>query len=263
MQAVESQDGTKIAFDKLGKGPAVILVNGALSSRGDSLPLAELLSEQFTVYSFDRRGRGDSSDVKPYAVKREIEDIRALAENAGGSVCLYGQSSGACLALRAAASLGDIVKKLAIYEAPYSDDAGAAPEWKSFTKKLDGLLAADRNEDAVTAFMKFVGMPDRALAQLKESPAWAKMVKLGPTIAYDNALLGDDRSVPERLASEVRVPTVVMTGEKSMETMPFMKTTADKLANVMAKAERKVVKGQEHVISPDVLAPILASFFKS
>src|SRR5688572_13520171 len=125
MQQAASRDGTRIAYDKAGKGPALILVTGALSSRSDSSELVQLLANHFTVYSYDRRGRGDSSDTKPYSVEREVEDIDAIITAAGGSAHVYGKSSGASLALRAAASLGGKVQKLAIYEAPYSEAAGA------------------------------------------------------------------------------------------------------------------------------------------
>src|SRR5688572_28026288 len=140
---VTSRDGTRIAYDRGGKGPAVILVNGALADRSGGAELAQLLAASFTVYSYDRRGRGDSGDTKPYSVEREIEDIEALIDAAGGSAYLYGKSSGACLALQASAALGDKVKKLALYEAPYSDAEGAAREWREFRTKLDGLLTAN------------------------------------------------------------------------------------------------------------------------
>ena len=160
-----SRDGTRIAYDTWGKGPAVIVVGGALSDRAGSSELAQLLAPHFTVYSYDRRGRGDSTDTKPYSVKREIEDLEALIDKAGGSAYVYGKSSGAALALQAAAALGDKIKKLAIYEPPYSDGQGAAKEWKEFRAKLDELLAADRRADAISLFMKFVGAPVRSCGQ--------------------------------------------------------------------------------------------------
>src|SRR5688572_17815148 len=145
MQTVTSKDGTQIAYDKMGNGPAVILVNGALSSRADHTELAQLLSQHFTVYNYDRRGRGDSGDNQPYKVEREIEDIEALIDKAGGTACVYGISSGACLALEAAAALGDKVKKLAMYEAPYDDTEGTAEKTKEFLSKLDALISKKQN----------------------------------------------------------------------------------------------------------------------
>ena len=226
---VTSRDGTRIAYDKWGKGPAVILVNGALSNRSSNAELAQLLAARFTVYSYDRRGRGDSTDTKPYSVKREIEDIEALIDAAGGSAYVYGKSSGARLALQAASALGDKVKKLALYEPPYSEAEGAAKEWREFRSKLDALLAADRRADAITLFMKFVGAPDEAVAKMKASPAWPAMLAMAPTLAYDNAVLGDDRSVPVGIAAKVKAITLVMDGGASLGPMPFMRATADKL----------------------------------
>src|SRR5438309_8379105 len=127
MQSVISKDGTTIAYDRAGRGPAVILVAGAFSYRKypASVQLADLLAQHFTVYSYDRRGRGASGDTKPYAVEREIEDIDALIDEAGGSAFVYGHSSGGCLAVDATIQLGDKIKKLAMYEAPYNDDPEA------------------------------------------------------------------------------------------------------------------------------------------
>jgi pimeloyl-ACP methyl ester carboxylesterase len=261
MQLVTSQDGTRIAYDKLGKGPAVILVNGALATRSSTSELAQLLATHFTVYSYDRRGRGDSADTKPYSVKRETEDIAALIDAAGGSAYVYGKSSGACLALEAASSLGDKIKRLAIYEAPYSEAEGAAKEWREFRSKLDELLAADRRADALTLFMKFVGAPDEAIAEMRASAAWPDMEAMAPTLAYDNAVVGDDRSVPVEIAAKVKATTLVMDGSASLEAMPFMRPTADKLAKVIPHAKRRTLEGQAHDVSSEVLAPILLKFF--
>ncbi|WP_280151157.1 alpha/beta hydrolase [Piscinibacter sp. XHJ-5] len=258
---VTSRDGTRIAYDKQGNGPAVIVVNGALSSRSDSAQLARLLAPHFTVYSYDRRGRGDSTDTAPYSARREIEDMEALIDKAGGSACVYGKSSGASLALEAASALGDKVRKLAIYEAPYSEAEGAAAQWRDFRAKLDGLLAANRRADAITLFMTFVGAPDEVVAKMKASPAWAGMEAMAPTLAYDNAVVGDDRSVPVATATQVKAVTLVMDGSASAGPMPFMRPTADKLAKVIPGAQRRVVEGQAHDVSPEVLAPILLKFF--
>jgi pimeloyl-ACP methyl ester carboxylesterase len=258
---VTSRDGTRIAYDKWGKGPAVIVVNGALSDRSGGSELAQLLATQFTVYSYDRRGRGDSTDAKPYSVRREIEDMEALIDSAGGSAYVYGKSSGASLALQATAALGDKVRKLAIYEPPYDDAEGAAKEWREFRAKLDGLLAADRRDEAVATFLKFVGAPDEVLAQMKASPAWPGMVAMAPTLAYDNAVVGDDRAVPVGIAAKVKATTLVMDGGASAGAMPFMRSTADKLGKIIPGAQRHVVEGQAHDVSAKVLAPVLLKFF--
>jgi pimeloyl-ACP methyl ester carboxylesterase len=260
---VTSRDGTRIAYDKWGTGPAVILVNGALADRSSSSELAQLLATHFTVYSYDRRGRGDSGDTRPYSVKREIEDIEALIDASGGSAYVYGKSSGASLALQATAALGDKIEKLALYEAPYSDADGAAKEWKEFRLKLDGLLAANRRADAIMLFMKFVGAPDDVVAKMKASPAWPGLLAMAPTLAYDNAVVGDDRSVPVGIAAKVKTVTLVMDGGASAGPMPFMRATADKLGKAIPGAQRRVVEGQAHDISSKILAPILLGFFST
>ena len=260
-QVVKSRDGTRIAYDKWGQGPAVIVVGGALSDRRGAAELAQLLAGRLTVYSYDRRGRGDSSDTPPYAVAREVEDIEALIDNAGGSAYVYGKSSGAALALQAAAALGRKVTRLALYEAPYNEAPGAAGEWRTFTAKTDGLLADGRRAEAITAFMTFVGAPADVVAKMKASPAWPGMLAMAPTLAYDNAMLGADRAVPVDLAAKVKVPTLVLDGGASAGPMPFMRPTADKLAQAIPGAQRRTVEGQAHDISPKALAPLLLTFF--
>ena len=261
MQQVTSQDGTRIAYDKSGTGPAVILVNGAFATRSSTSELAKILAPHFTVYSYDRRGRGDSADTKPYAVKREIEDIAALIDATGGSAYVYGKSSGACLALEATSALGDRIKKLAIYEAPYSEAEGAAEEWREFRSRLDALLSADRRADAVTLFMKFVGTSDEALAEMKASAAWPGTEAMAPTLAYDNAVVGDDRSIPVGIVTNIKAVTLVMDGGASLESMPFMRPTAYKLAKLIPNAQRLTIEGQDHDISSKILGPILLKFF--
>src|SRR5256714_15492140 len=161
MNTLRSKDGTTIAFDKQGDGPALILVDGAMSTRssGSKPELAKLLAQHFTVYSYDRRGRGASGDTKPYAVEREIEDVDALIDEAGGSAFVYGHSSGGCLALDATVQLGGKIKKLAIYEAPYNDDPEAQKAWGEYLENLTQALASDRRGDAVALFIASAGMP--------------------------------------------------------------------------------------------------------
>src|SRR5256886_9678374 len=162
MKKIISKDGTTIAFDQVGKGPALILVGGALEQRAldsETAQLAPLLAEHFTVFHYDRRGRGESTDTQPYTVEREIEDIEAFITEAGGSAFVFGISSGAALALEAAIKLGEKVKKLAMYEAPYNDDEAARLAWKAYRKQLAEVLAHSRRGDALALFMLLVGMP--------------------------------------------------------------------------------------------------------
>ncbi|HLP24339.1 MAG TPA: alpha/beta hydrolase [Acidobacteriota bacterium] len=260
MATVTSRDGVKIAFEKTGSGPALILVGGALSSRSGGKPLAARLAEHFTVYVFDRRGRGDSTDAPAYAVEREIDDLAALIAEAGGSACLYGVSSGAALALQAAAKLGpDKVSKLALYEPPYGlDDEKQRAEFAAQKRRVNELIETGEPGDAATYFMAAIGMPPQVLEKLKSSPEWDAMKKIDFTLAYDYVVLGDG-TVPEVIARSIAVPTLVLDGEKTMD---FMHATADRLATLIPGAERKTLAGQTHQAAPEVTAPVLTEFFK-
>jgi pimeloyl-ACP methyl ester carboxylesterase len=263
MQTVTSGDGTRIAYDKLGDGPPVVLINGALAGRADSSDLAKLLAQHFTVYSYDRRGRGDSGDTKPYAVEREIEDIEALIDESGEAANLVGFSSGAALALEAASALGPKIRKLAVYEAPYDEAEGVAAKWKRYKAEQADLLAAGRRGDAVLHHLKFVGIPDGTVAEMQASPAWAGMEAMAPTLAYDAAVVGDDRSVPVKRAAQIRTDALVMDGGASRETMPFMRVTADRIAQAIPNAQRRTIEGQGHNASPAAVAPVLIEFFSA
>lgn len=167
METVRSADGTVMAFDRAGDGPPVIAVAGALGSRAfDPLTPAKLLAEQFTVISYDRRGRGDSGDTLPYAVDREVEDVAALIEAAGGSAYLYGISSGAVLALEAATQLPGVAK-LAMYELPFIVDDSHRPRPADYVTRIEEAVAAGRPGDAVAVFMGFLGLPDEAIAAMR------------------------------------------------------------------------------------------------
>ena len=261
MQTVTSRDGTRIAYERAGNGPPVILVNGALSGRAAGAEYARLLGERFTVVTYDRRGRGDSGDSAPYAVAREIEDLEALVDAAGGAAHVVGFSSGAALALEAASALGPKVRKLAVYEAPYDEAEGAAAAWKTYRDEQAALLAAGRREDAVLHHLRFVGVPDAAVAQMKASPAWAGMEAMAPTLPHDVAVLGDARAVPVERLGRIRASALVMDGGASRETMPFMRTTADRIAGAIPNARRRTIDGQGHNASADAVAPVLAEFF--
>jgi pimeloyl-ACP methyl ester carboxylesterase len=259
MNTVTSTDGTKIAYDAQGGGPAVILVDGALSTRQGKLELAKLLASRFTVYGYDRRGRVDSGDTRPYAVAREIEDLERLIDEAGGPACLYGHSSGACLALEAAAQLGGKVRKLAMYEAPYNGDPAVRKPWATYIARLTEALADDRRGDAVVLFMRYVGMPDEQIAGMRQAPFWAGLEAIAPTLAYDHTgILGPDLAVPAARAARIRTPTLVMAGGAGA---PFMQVTAETLSQAMPRAELRILDGQTHDVDQAVLAPVLAEFF--
>ncbi len=260
---VESKDGTKIAYEKSGSGPAIILVTGAMMTRTMHDEMAKLLAaSNFTVYNYDRRARGESDDTKPFAVKREIEDIEALIDKAGGTASIYGISSGACLALQAAAVLNNKIYKLALYEAPYDDAAGVAEMWKTYRTNLETSVVAGRNDEAVELFMKQVGTPDEMVVGMKTSQMWPALKAVAPSLPYDAAAMGDDRSVPVDTASNITAETLIMDGALSRQYMPFMAVSADKLATAIPKAKRQTIEGQSHDVNTAVLAPVLSDFFK-
>jgi pimeloyl-ACP methyl ester carboxylesterase len=263
-KTIRSADGTMIAYESFGSGPALILVGGALEHRDlDSetakLAALPLISEHFTVYHYDRRGRGASGDTLPYALEREIEDIEAFIDLAGGSAYVFGISSGAALAFEAALKLGSKVKKLAMYEAPYNDDEDARKAWVNYTKELNAILAEKRNGDALGHFMMLVGMPPEALPEVKQMPDWAKWESVAPTLAYDAAAMGEDSSVPLDKAKKLAVPALVMAGEQSY---PFMAVAAEALAKVMPQGEYRNLAGQTHEVSAEAIAPVLIEFFE-
>jgi pimeloyl-ACP methyl ester carboxylesterase len=264
MKTVISKDGTTIAFDQSGQGPVVILVDGALQYRAfdqGMAQLADLLAPHFTVIHYDRRGRGDSTDTQPYAVAREVEDIEALIEAAGGQASLFGISSGAALAMQAAIALGDRIQKLVMYEPPYNDDETARRSWNEYTRKLGELLAEGRQGDAVGLFMMLVGASEEQVEGMHQHPMWPLWEAVGHTLAYDHtAILGEEASIPVELAAQVTVPALILTGSESF---PFMHETAKTLAATMPNAQHRILEGQTHEVSSEALAPLLSEFFKA
>src|SRR5947199_1298237 len=197
MRKVISKDGTPIAFDQSGQGPALILVAGATATRLSEASLATHLAPHFSVFAYDRRGRGESGDTLPYAVEREVEDLDALISEAGGSAFVFGHSSGAVLALEAAVQLGEKVKKLAMYEVPCNDESEAKLAWRAYIQQLTELLAAGRRGDAVALFMKYVGMPAEQIENMRHAPAWQMLESIEPTLAYEHiSILGQVAAVP-------------------------------------------------------------------
>lgn len=259
MDFVTSQDGTKIAFEKSGSGPALIIVSGALSARslfeGEPRLLVEILSKNFTVYIYDRRGRGESTDKQPYAVQREIDDLESLINHAGGQAYLYGVSSGGALALHATGKLGaEKVAKLAIFEVPYGQSK------EVFNKQKQGVNDRIKNGkpgDAATFFLAEIGTPSEALEEMKASPAWRIIEKIDFTLAYDYEVLGDG-AMPRDVVKTITIPMLVMVGEKSMD---FMQATAEQLAKLTPDASHRILKGQTHQPKAEAVAPRLTEFF--
>lgn len=262
MKKVLSKDGTEIAFERFGSGPALILVDGALCSRsfGPMPALAPLLAKHFTVFVYDRRGRGDSGDGKSYAKEREVEDIAALIRVAGGSAFVLGLSSGAALALEAAAS-GLAIAKLAAHEPPYMVDDGGHHAAADHETQLKRLIAMDRRSDAVKYFMrKMVGVPAFMVFMMRWMPgAWPKLKAVAHTLPYDAAIMGDFSLPTHRLAS-IKTPTLMLDGEKSDLRL---RHSVQAVAKVLPNVEHLTLKGQSHMVKPEVLAPVLVQFFNA
>jgi pimeloyl-ACP methyl ester carboxylesterase len=261
MSTVRSTDGTVIAFDTVGSGPPLILVDGALCYRemGGSGPLAELLSDRFTVYRYDRRGRGESGGGAS-DVERELEDIQALVRHAGGSAYLYGISSGAALAL-AAAKADPGIERLAVYEAPFIVDDSRPSTPPDFVPRLNEMLAADRRGDAVRHFMRLVGVPGPIVHLMRLMPAWTKMKAVAHTLPNDlGALAGtqDGRPLPAGRFDGVTIPTLTIVGGKSPA---WFHRGMEALADTLPDAEHRVLDGQNHMVKPKALAPLLLEFF--
>ncbi|MEU0190312.1 alpha/beta hydrolase [Streptomyces afghaniensis] len=263
---VVSADGTEIAFEQSGSGPAVVLVASALADRSDTTRLATLLAEHFTVINYDRRGRGASGDAGAYAVEREIEDIAALIEHVGGSASLFGSSSGAVLALRAAAA-GVNVDRLALYEPPFVVADGDDGPPRDFARQVTALLAQGRDSDAVKYFMTRVqGVPGIAVFFMKLMPkVWANLTGLARTLPYDIAVMGDTQQGEPLNAEEWKgasVPTRVLTGGKSPAAF---QRAARAVAEILPQADHRTLPGLGHgavVMAPKKIAPQITEFLK-
>jgi pimeloyl-ACP methyl ester carboxylesterase len=264
MKTAISRDGTRIAYDQLGGGSPVVLVGGAMNTRsfGPNGSLAELLAERFTVINYDRRGRGDSGDTAPYSVEREIEDLDALIEAAGGSASVFGISSGAVLALEAA-NRGLSIEKLALYEAPFIVDDSRSPVPDDYLRRLEGLVASDRRGDAVRLFMREgVGLPAVFVFMMRLMPAWSKLKAVAHTLPYDAAFVDDyqkGKPLPAERWTSVTMPTLVAVGGKSPD---WMRHAMQELADVLPDATHNTLEGQTHIVKAEALAPVLVEFFE-
>ena len=258
---VVSRDGTVIAYDQIGRGPPVILIVGALCSRtlGPGVKLAPMLARQFTVFTYDRRGRGDSGENTPYEVAREVEDLDTLIKEAGGSVCVFGHSSGAVLALNAAAH-GLSIKKLALYEAPLIVDR-SRPSTENDWAQIDAFVAEGRRADALRVFLKSVGVPAFAVALMRWLPVWTKVMAVAHTLPHDGAIVRafqKGEPLPADAWANVKVPALAIAGGKSPA---WMQTGTRALATVLSHAQHRTLEGQKHDVSAKVLAPVLNEFF--
>ena len=259
MPAVTSRDGTRIDYEISGSGPALILIDGAFCSRemGPMRKLAAELSRNFTVVCYDRRARGASGDTAPYAIEREIEDIDALIGAAGGRAALYGISSGAALALAAAASTLPVTK-LALYEPPFMVGPHARQMPPDRAAVLARLIAENRRGDAVTYYMcDIIGMPRFLPRVFRFLPMWRKLKAVAPSLPYDCTIMGDFE-LPRIRAMSVRVPTLVVHGAK---TWPVLRDAARATADAIPGAKAETLAGQTHNVAARALAPVLERFF--
>jgi pimeloyl-ACP methyl ester carboxylesterase len=263
MPAITSADGTQISYSAAGVGPTLIYIAGALMHRaidGCAAGMAAALSSKFTVVTYDRRGRGDSTDTPPYAVQREVEDITALIAHVGGPATAFGESSGAVLALEAVRR-GCPVTRLALYEPPFIVTPDRAPMPADYQDRIDALIADDRRDEALELFMTTaVELPSEVVAEVSASPMWPALRAVAPTLAYDARVMGDtasgDPAALERFAS-VDVPVLVLAGGESPA---YQQNAVPALCSVLPDAQLSVVPGQRHQFDPTVIAPLVATF---
>ena len=261
MASTVSKDGTKIAYDKTGQGPALIIVAGAFQDRMAMAAYAEPLSKHFTVYNYDRRGRGESGDTQPYTVAREIEDIDALIQEAGGSAFVFGGSSGGVLTLDAAAH-GSNITKLAIYEPPFVVDDSRNPVPENIVDQLRDLISSGRRGDAAEIFMtKGSLMPADMVAGMRAQPFWPSVEAVAHTLVYD-AMIMDGTMRGEPLPVDrwktVTIPTLVIYGSAGPA---WSRNAAEALVALLPNAEQRALEGQFHDLTPEALTPVLEKFF--
>ena len=253
---VTSADGTRLAVDVLGAGPPLIMAAGAFCTRAATAPLAEALQDRFTVYNYDRRGRGDSGDTAPYSVDREIEDIAALVSEAGGSAALFGHSSGGTLALRAAAA-GVSVNALVVYEAPFLVDGSRAPLAADLPARLMALVADGHRGEAVELYQtEGIGIPAAVVEQMRDAPFRPALEAIAHTLAYDALVVGD-LTLPVALLESISVPVLSITGDQSP---PMLQTAAAAVVAAVPRGELRVLAGESHDVRPAVTAPVVAAF---
>jgi pimeloyl-ACP methyl ester carboxylesterase len=255
-----SADGTAIVFDRSGTGPVVVLVHGAFTGRSHPVlaEVARTLAPWFTVINYDRRGRGGSGDTRPYAVQREIEDLAAVIEAAGGTAMVFGGSSGAALALRAAARL-PAVTRLALWEPPYHVDPGAPDLPHDFASRLTALVEAGARGEAVELFMvRAAEVPADLVGAMRADPSWQEMEELAHTLAYEAEVMGPGNILPVDTAASIKQAVLVLNGQDSPA---WMRNAGTALAHAVPGAAHRVLHGQAHGVSAHALAPELLEFF--
>ncbi len=264
MNRVRSKDGTEIAYTRNGDGPAVVLVGGGLDDGSENAALVPALAGSFTVVNYARRGRGNSGDLPPYALRREIEDLAAVVEEVGGRAHVFGASSGGALVLEAAAA-GLPFDRIAVWEVPYAVGGEAVNGWQEYVVALRDALRRGDPDGALELFMRLAGSTEEMVTQVRHSEYWPGMLELAPTLAYDAACLGDGRPPVERL-DRISQPTLVLTGpggEAASQELAadYMGNSADAIVAAIPAAERRRLSEGSHMVDPDVLGPVLTDWF--
>jgi pimeloyl-ACP methyl ester carboxylesterase len=254
MELIESADGTRIALDRSGSGPPLVIVLGAFSDRSTSRPLAALLAPSYTVYEYDRRGRGDSGNGLPFSIEGEVQDLAAVVASTGQPSFVYGHSSGGALALEAAAR-GVEMRRLAVYEPPYTGDHHPGPQ---FGEHLDRLVAAGRRDQAAEQWLAVTGTPRSIIESIKSGPGWTQREALAHTLSQELRLVNDGHVPVERL-KRIAIPVLAIAGAASP---PWAASTTATLAGALPHASERIVDGQKHIPADPVVAQILESFFR-
>lgn len=256
---VTSADGTRIAYDRIGEGSPIILIGGILSDRSNTAEIATALADTFTVINFDRRGRGESGNTPPYAVEREIEDLDALIAAVGGKAAVFGHSSGAALALHAAAA-GLPIGRLMLYEPPYGpDEELSKSQSRELAVKVRAALAEDRRDEAIRLFFANFGMPDEMVDGFASD---TRLLALAPTMRHDFEIMGAlsrGGIIPEDVVRDVRVPTLAMTGGDSPD---FFRETSARLVELLPDGRSLVLAGCDHSAPAADVAPAIARFIR-
>jgi pimeloyl-ACP methyl ester carboxylesterase len=253
LDQVTSADGTTIAVESAGSGPALILVDAAAHYRAFSSfsGLIPFLSRDFTVYHYDRRGRGDSGDATPYAVEREVEDLGALVDLAGGSAAVHGFSSGALLSMHAAAA-GVSITRMTLLEPPFATEDEAAAQ-SDFTAGLREQLASGGNDAALEFFLADI-LPKEVRAQMRDDGSWASMAAVAPTLVHDSLI--SEATTPEVLA-RVEAPVLVLDSRGSTDDLTGM---AADVAGLLPDAVHRSLPGTWHGVPDDALAAAIRVF---
>lgn len=262
-----SADGTEIAYDvTTGRGeagPPLVIVEGALCQRsmGAARALTDALKDRFSVYAYDRRGRGESGPgATAYEPQREVEDLVAVLAAAGGRPYVFGASSGAALALEAARQ--DVaMERLAVYEAPFILDDTHAPNDPGLTERMQVLVAADRRGDAVKLFMRVVGAPAPMIAVMPLLPVWKKLKAVAHTLPHDFEIVlafQQGRPLPEGYYAEVKPETLVIAGGKSPA---YLRNAQAGITAQLPHGRLATLPGQTHMIRAKATAPVLLDHF--